>query len=86
MPRTRAAVVPRSAACGSSSSRSTEKGSKPSEAMYTVLVPLGAAAASMSMFTEAASTLPCWWSVWLPLISVRPGADQTPGSAAPYRL
>ena len=27
-------------------------------------------------FTAPASTLPRWWSVWLPLTSVRPGAEK----------
>ena len=32
-------------------------------------------AAMVSRFTAAASTRPHWWSVWLPPISVRPGAE-----------
>ena len=42
---------------------------------------VGAAAASVSSVTAAASTRPLLWSVWLPTISVRPGEEKNAGCA-----
>ena len=39
--------------------------------------PLGATAAITSRLTLPARTRPRWWSVWLPPISVRPGAENS---------
>ena len=56
--------------------RSTSKAvGKPSEYSTTRLSSRGAMAATVSRFTAAASTLPFWWSVWLPTTSARPGAE-----------
>ena len=43
--------------------------------------PVGAAAASVSSVTAAASTRPLLWSVWLPTISVRPGEEKNAGAS-----
>ena len=37
--------------------------------------PFGETTATISRLTEPASTTPLLWSVWLPPISVRPGAE-----------
>ena len=50
---------------------------QPSDWKRILLVPFFAAQARKSTSTAPASTLPCWWSVWLPQISVRPGAEQS---------
>ena len=47
------------------------------------LSSVGAAAAMMSMSTAAARTRPCWWSVWLPETSVRPGTENSAVSRSP---
>ena len=88
MPRTRAAVLSRSSVRGSSSSRLISTMGQPSDWNLILFRPFGAAQARKSRSTAPASTLPCWWSVWLPQISVRPGAEQstTGRSSSPPKL
>ena len=75
-PRISANVVSVSSPWTLRSTRSTSKAvGKPSEYSTTRLSPRGATAATVSRFTAAASTLPFWWSVWLPTTSARPGAE-----------
>ena len=40
-----------------------------------ISLSLGATIAIASKFKAVAKTLPCWWSVWFPPTSERPGAE-----------
>ena len=77
MPRMMAAEVLYSWGRTSRSPRSTTSMGKPSLWMRMNPSPLGATAAITSRSMLPARTRPCWWSVWLPPISVRPGAEKT---------
>ena len=77
-------MVSFSASRGLSSLTSTSKAvGKPSEYSTTRLSVRGATAATVSRFTAAASTMPFWWSVWLPTTSVRPGAETNSSGSRP---
>ena len=76
MPRTSAAVVFRSSGRGVQSPSATSTGAKPWEKTRITPSWLGVTAARISRSTAAASTQPCWWSVWLPPSSTRPGAEK----------
>ena len=82
VPRMSESVVPKSASRTSSSSIFTVMGGKPS--LSTTITPSSvfATQAMVSRFTAAASTRPLLWSVWLPPISVRPGAEKKQSSCA----
>ena len=77
MPRMMAAEVLRSLSRTSRLSSSTTTGGYPSLCTRMTFSPLRLTAAMASRLILAARTLPCWWSVWLPPISVRPGAEKT---------
>ena len=79
-PRSRAMVVFSSSLRAARFERSMTHRSYPSLWTRSWFRLLGAAAAIISMLTLPASTRPCWWSVWLPPISVRPGALYSPAS------
>ena len=87
MPRTSASLAFSSVASGDRWSSDTHSGVYPCEWIRTMLSILGATTARVSIVTVAASTRPSWWSVWLPPISLRPGAEnKTASSLSPNAL
>ena len=79
-PRMREAAVFFSLSRTDTSERSMVSIGKPADWMRMTLSSFLPATAITSRLTPAASTRPCWWSVWLPPTSVRPGALKSPTS------
>ena len=73
-PRINPLVVPSSRVFLSSSSSRISHNLYPSDCIRTNGSSTLPATAMASRLTDAASTLPCWWSVWLPPTSLLPGA------------